>query len=188
MFPAACRFQLFTGHKSAGNIRMYERAGYRAFRQEKVNEKVTLVFMEKGVRIREFQPGDKAVFRRLNEESINRHFSIEDKDRALFDDPEGQILAKGGMILILESDGKPVGCCALVTRDADTFEVAKMAVTEADQGQGLGRILLESCIARARFLGKKRLFLETNSRLLPHGFAVPEAGVCRDSRQHMAAI
>ena len=46
-FPAARRFELFTGHKSESNIRLYERVGYRAVRQERVNEKVTLVVMEK---------------------------------------------------------------------------------------------------------------------------------------------
>jgi GNAT superfamily N-acetyltransferase len=46
-FPAAQRFELFTGHKSESNIRLYERAGYRAYRQERANEKVGLVFMEK---------------------------------------------------------------------------------------------------------------------------------------------
>ena len=48
-FPAARRFELFTGHKSESNIRLYERIGYRAFRQERANEKVSLVFMEKTV-------------------------------------------------------------------------------------------------------------------------------------------
>jgi GNAT superfamily N-acetyltransferase len=48
-FPAARRFELFTGHKSESNIRLYERVGYRAFRQERVNEKVSLVLMEKMV-------------------------------------------------------------------------------------------------------------------------------------------
>ena len=46
-FPTARAFQLFTGHLSAANIRLYQRLGYRAFRQERANEKVTLVFMEK---------------------------------------------------------------------------------------------------------------------------------------------
>lgn len=46
-FPDARRFELFTGHKSASNIRLYERLGYRQFRQEPVSEKVTLVFLEK---------------------------------------------------------------------------------------------------------------------------------------------
>jgi len=48
-FPAARRFELFTGHKSESNIRLYERIGYRAVRQEWVNEKVSLVYMEKTV-------------------------------------------------------------------------------------------------------------------------------------------
>jgi len=46
-FPEARRFELFTGHKSAGNIRLYERAGYKVFKQEPVNATLTLVFMEK---------------------------------------------------------------------------------------------------------------------------------------------
>lgn len=165
LFPAALRFELFTGHKSAGNIRLYERLGFRAFRQERVNEKVTLIFMEKAIRVREFQPGDEVTFRRLNEEWITRYFAIEGKDRELSDDPEGQILAKGGTILILESCGEPVGCCALIHRDAETLEVAKMAIAKRHQGKGLGEVLLQSCIDRARLLGKKRLYLETNSGL-----------------------
>ena len=59
-FPAARRFELFTGHKSESNIRLYERAGYRAVRQERVNEKVSFVVMEKTV-------GDRA--RRETQES-----------------------------------------------------------------------------------------------------------------------
>ncbi len=46
-FPSAHRFELFTGHRSEANLRMYERLGYRTFRRQQVNEKVTLVFMEK---------------------------------------------------------------------------------------------------------------------------------------------
>jgi ribosomal protein S18 acetylase RimI-like enzyme len=165
LFPTAQHFELFTGNKSTGNIRLYERLGYRTFRQQRVNGKVTLVFMEKMIRVRNFRPDDKAAFQRLNEEWITRYFAIEEKDRELFDDPEGQIVAKGGLILILESNGEPVGCCALLNKDTDIFEVAKMAVMAAHQGKGLGRILLQSCIDKARFLGKKRLFLETNSKL-----------------------
>jgi ribosomal protein S18 acetylase RimI-like enzyme len=46
-FPSARRYELFTGEKSAGNIRLYERLGYRIFRRERLTEKVVLVFMEK---------------------------------------------------------------------------------------------------------------------------------------------
>lgn len=38
---------LFTGHLSAGNLRLYRRAGYREERREQVDEKVTLVHLRK---------------------------------------------------------------------------------------------------------------------------------------------
>ena len=46
-FPDANRFELFTGSKSEGNIRLYERLGYRIFRTEHLSPQVELVFMEK---------------------------------------------------------------------------------------------------------------------------------------------
>ena len=60
-----------------------------------------------------------------------------------------------------------VGCCALIRLDDTSFEVAKMAVTLAWQRHGLGRKLLEHVIQHARELKAKRLYLETNSRLVP---------------------
>ncbi|MEW6531139.1 MAG: GNAT family N-acetyltransferase [Thermodesulfobacteriota bacterium] len=46
-FPLAHRFELFTGEKSKGNIRLYNGLGYREFRTERMSEKVVIVFMEK---------------------------------------------------------------------------------------------------------------------------------------------
>ncbi len=46
-FGGVSRYELFTGEKSARNIRMYERAGYRQFKIEKINDRLNLVFMEK---------------------------------------------------------------------------------------------------------------------------------------------
>jgi ribosomal protein S18 acetylase RimI-like enzyme len=48
---------------------------------------------------------------------------------------------------------------------ATTFELAKMAVTPACQGRGLGERLGREAIAFARRAGAARLFLETNSSL-----------------------
>lgn len=41
------RYELFTGHRSDRNLRMYARAGYRRVRTEAQSERVSLVFMEK---------------------------------------------------------------------------------------------------------------------------------------------
>jgi GNAT superfamily N-acetyltransferase len=46
-FGRCTRFELFTGTKSEGNIRLYKRLGYVPFRKEQVHSGLTLVFFEK---------------------------------------------------------------------------------------------------------------------------------------------
>jgi ribosomal protein S18 acetylase RimI-like enzyme len=46
-FAVAPRFELFTGHRSAHALRLYECLGYRVFKQEPVHERLLLVFLEK---------------------------------------------------------------------------------------------------------------------------------------------
>jgi len=119
------------------------------------------------ITIREFMPGDKIHFRRLNEEWIIRYFAIEPKDEETLADPERTILQPGGRIFFAVRDGETVGCCALMATRPGEFEVAKMAVTKSCQGAGIGRTLLKKVIAEALAAGAIRLFLETNSRLAP---------------------
>jgi ribosomal protein S18 acetylase RimI-like enzyme len=46
-FDQAGRFELFTGHKSERNLHLYRKLGYRIFRNEKISEQLTIVFLEK---------------------------------------------------------------------------------------------------------------------------------------------
>jgi GNAT superfamily N-acetyltransferase len=46
-FPGATRFQLFTGSRSEGNMRLYQRLGYIPSHEKVLSPAVTLVFMEK---------------------------------------------------------------------------------------------------------------------------------------------
>lgn len=46
-FPHANRFELFTGDRSEGNIRLYQKMGYAVFQRKTLSEQVTLVYMEK---------------------------------------------------------------------------------------------------------------------------------------------
>jgi ribosomal protein S18 acetylase RimI-like enzyme len=46
-FPAAERFELFTSYKSVKNLHIYEKCGYRSFRNHAVSDKLTLLFLEK---------------------------------------------------------------------------------------------------------------------------------------------
>ncbi|HEX3748188.1 MAG TPA: GNAT family N-acetyltransferase [Bryobacteraceae bacterium] len=119
------------------------------------------------ITIREFAPGDEDAFRQLNEEWITRYFAIEAKDAETINHPQASILAPGGRIFFAVVEGRPVGCCALVSTGAGEFEVAKMAVTASCQGMGIGRQILTAVIEAARVSGARRLHLETNHTLTP---------------------
>lgn len=47
LFESAQRFELFTGSRSVGNLRLYERLGYRRVREKIVSPAITLTILEK---------------------------------------------------------------------------------------------------------------------------------------------
>ena len=115
----------------------------------------------------EYRPEHADTFRTLNEDWISKYFALEPKDHDVLNDPQGQILAKGGRIFMALRDGAPVGCVALIRMDDGGYEVAKMCVADASRGSGLGRMLMQRCIDEAGALGAHRLYIETNSTLGP---------------------
>jgi putative acetyltransferase len=119
------------------------------------------------VTIREFKPGDENSFRKINQEWIARYFRLEGKDEEVLADPQSTILASGGRIFFADVEGQCAGCCCLLRSGANEFEVAKLAVTPACQGSGIGRKLLHAAIEAARLAGARRLYLETNHILTP---------------------
>jgi N-acetylglutamate synthase-like GNAT family acetyltransferase len=118
------------------------------------------------VELRPFRAGDGEAFRLLNEAWIEKHFGLEAKDRETLNDPEHQILAKGGHIFMAVDGERAVGCCALLLVQSGMFEVAKMTVAEGQRGRGLGRKILAYTIAQGKALGAASLYLETNDKLL----------------------
>jgi GNAT superfamily N-acetyltransferase len=119
------------------------------------------------VGIRQFQPGDAAAFRRLNEEWITRFFRIESKEEPILADPQATILDSGGRIFFATAGERCVGCCALIRIREKEFELAKMAVEPSYQRAGIGRRLLHAAIEDRRNGGAQRLYLETNHVLTP---------------------
>jgi ribosomal protein S18 acetylase RimI-like enzyme len=49
-YPEADRVELFTGVKSAANLKMYERRGYRRIKEQTLG-KITVVFLGKSLNI-----------------------------------------------------------------------------------------------------------------------------------------
>ncbi|MFZ0594668.1 MAG: GNAT family N-acetyltransferase [Bryobacteraceae bacterium] len=149
-------------------IAFYKRHEYMRCGRYNGNPQAT-IFMRKALSspivVRDFQAGDEEAFRTLNEAWIARYFYLEDKDRETLREPHRYILSPGGEILMAIRNGERVGCCALLALPDGSFEVAKMAVAESEQGRGIGRKLLEHVIDYAKARSIHRLYLETNSSL-----------------------
>ncbi|MBK7871791.1 MAG: MarR family transcriptional regulator [Saprospiraceae bacterium] len=118
------------------------------------------------VEIIDYKPKYHEDFKRLNYEWIEKYFTVEDADRQALEHPNEKILKPGGHIFLAQYEGEIVGTCAMI-KVGKTFELAKMAVTESAQGKNIGWLLGQAVIKKARTLGAKKLYLESNTRLEP---------------------
>ena len=119
------------------------------------------------VQLLDYAPPYQADFKRLNVEWIEQYFRLEPADLKALDEPEAYILHPGGHIWLATYRGAVVGTCALIKMDAQSYELAKMAVSPAARGLGIGLRLGEAAVAKARALGAGRVYLESNTRLGP---------------------
>ena len=108
----------------------------------------------------------RSAFRELNEEWLNFYMEVEPEDARVLGDPEGTIIAPGGVIVLAVDDGVAIGTGALINEGGGKYELAKMAVTEAYRGRGIGRRVAEHLIAVAKRMGAREVEL-VSARLLP---------------------
>jgi DNA-binding MarR family transcriptional regulator/N-acetylglutamate synthase-like GNAT family acetyltransferase len=119
------------------------------------------------VQIVPYTDADEDAFRQLNVAWISSYFTMEASDYAALDHPSQKIIEPGGSIFMALWRGEVVGTCALVKLNEATYELAKMAVTPAAQGKHIGWLLGQAIIAKARELGAKTVWLESNTLLEP---------------------
>lgn len=118
-----------------------------------------------GIAVVPFRRELAAEFRRLNLDWIERLFKVEAPDLKVLDDPEGAIIASGGMIFFALDGAETVGTVAMIRVTAERCELAKMAVATDHQRRGIGELLGAAGRDWALAQGFRTLFLETNSRL-----------------------
>ena len=105
------------------------------------------------------------VFKQLNLEWLD-HFNLtETHDLMILNDPEGEVIDKGGFIFMAEADGKVVGSAGLMKEHEGVYELVKMAVTESYRGKGIARLLIERCLYKAREIRAKKVTLFSNHQL-----------------------
>lgn len=120
------------------------------------------------VQIVPYKPKYQDAFQALNEEWIKAYFKIEEPDRIALENPKKYILDNGGFIFVALLNDEPVGVCALMKRkDLGCFELAKMAVSPKAQGKHIGYLLGKAIVDKAISLKEDRIFLESNTRLVP---------------------
>lgn len=118
------------------------------------------------IRIVPYEARFRDAFRELNEEWLNFYMEVEPEDARVLGDPEGTIIAPGGVIVLAVDNGTPVGTGALINEGDGKYELAKMAVTAAYRGRGIGQRVAEHLIAVAKEMGAKEVEL-VSARLLP---------------------
>ena len=125
--------------------------------------------MNNQIHITPYESKYKIAFKELNIWWVEKYFKVEPIDLKYLNNPEENIIKKGGFILFALLDGKPVGACALVKMNEKgaIFELSKMGVLPAAQGMKIGWQLTQAIIEKAKSIGAKKLYLESNRKLTP---------------------
>ena len=123
----------------------------------------------KNIKIVNYESKYAKDFECINKAWIEQYFDIELKDKKTLENPQKYIIDKGGHIFVALYKEKVAGVCALMRmQDGEyDYELVKMAVLDEVKGKGLGYILGKTATDKAKALGAKKIFLETNTVLTP---------------------
>lgn len=86
-------------------------------------------------------------------------------DRDIARWPEVYDGVAGVLLIVVEPGGEVVGTAAVRRLSPGVGELKRMWIRPAHQGRGLGRPLLDACLAEARGLGFRVLRLDSERRL-----------------------
>lgn len=117
------------------------------------------------IKIVPFESIYATAFKQLNLEWLETYELLEPADLKYLDDPQSNILEKGGRILIALNDNAVIGTCAIIMETRNTAELAKLAVSPEARGKGVGRILAMESIKEACKMGFKKIVLVSNKKL-----------------------
>ncbi len=139
------------------------RVAEKGFRERALEE----MSERRSVEVVAFRPELAKAFAELNYDWINEYFEVEEPDRRVLDNPGREIIDRGGAVFFALVDGVAAGTVALIHEDDETFELAKMAVARKFRGMRIGDLLIRACIDHAKMVGKSRIFLLSNTKLIP---------------------
>lgn len=156
-FATAPRYELFTGERSARNLRLYERLGYRRQRVAALDAKTSVVFLDKPGQpgpvleterliLRPMRPDDfDGLWKIFLDPKVAAAFGVQPFDHAQMSDWLGRNLMHqaehgwGLFTLVLKSEGEVIGDCGLEVMTLEDGPVAELGydLRSAFWGRGL---------------------------------------------------
>ena len=118
------------------------------------------------VRIVSFRKKYKDDFLKLNSEWLQEYFEVEQEDKRILNNPEEEIIKKGGEVFFALLDEQVVGTCAVLKVDDRSYELTKMAVIERAKGKQIGKKLALTVIGYAVDKSARKLILSTSPKLV----------------------
>ena len=126
--------------------------------------------MHSAVIFREVKKEDNVLLARMIRQVFKEHDAPQ--SGTVFSDPTtddlfGLFRKSRSVLWVAELDGLALGCCGIYPTEGLAYgcaELVKYYLSESERGKGTGRHLMEQCIASARKLGYKKLYIES----MPH--------------------
>jgi len=126
--------------------------------------------MQSAVILREVKKEDNVLLARMIRQVFKEHDAPQ--SGTVFSDPTtddlfGLFHKSRSVLWVAELDGLALGCCGIYPTEGlknSYAELVKYYLAESERGKGTGRQLMELCIASARKLGYKKLYIES----MPH--------------------
>jgi len=98
----------------------------------------------------------------LQEYGITTNAAETDKDLS---DLNKYYFNRKGWFEVLEDEGKIIGCYGIYRINDSTCELRKMYLLPSYQGKGLGKLMMDAAIKKAKLLGYSEVILESNQLL-----------------------
>ncbi|MFC5624193.1 GNAT family N-acetyltransferase [Algoriphagus winogradskyi] len=114
-----------------------------------------------------YSPELSPFFKLINQAWVEDYFSIEPFDQAQFDRPEETIIQPGGTIIFAKQGEQIIGTVGLHKVSDEVYELIKMGVSSQAKGKGIGMMLAQAILEKAKEMGGKEVVLYTHSKLIP---------------------
>ena len=117
------------------------------------------------ISFKKFSKIDSEKFKSLNLEWLDTYFKVEPIDEKVLNNPEREIIDKGGFIFMIQKNYNTIGTFAFIKKSAKIYEFSKMAITPDERGNGYGNMAMEFLIQFAKNKKWSKLFLYSNTKL-----------------------